>query len=165
MPPSWSWTGTPTRWWDESGKLWWIQDAYTTTDRYPYSANLAGRFNYIRNSVKVVVDAYNGTVDFYALDPEDSLLRMYSKAFPGLFRDFDEMPAALRGHVRYPIGLFSAQANMYLRYHVTDPQVFFNQAQQWAIPLETRFGKQGVRRYTLLHGVEKPWGGKGKNSF
>ena len=130
---------------DESGKLWWIQDAYTTTDAYPYSANLAGRFNYIRNSVKVVVEAYNGTVDFYALDPEDSLLRMYSKAFPGLFRDFDDMPAALRGHVRYPIGLFSAQANMYLRYHVTDPQVFFNQAQQWAIPLETRFGKQGVR--------------------
>ena len=130
---------------DESGKLWWIQDAYTTTDRYPYSANLAARFNYIRNSVKVVVDAYNGAVDLYAVEPGEPLLQMYSGAFPGLFRDFDEMPAALRGHIRYPIGLFSAQANMYLRYHVTDPQVFFNQAEQWAFPLETRFGKNGVR--------------------
>ena len=130
---------------DESGKLWWIQDAYTTTDRYPYSANLDGRFNYIRNSVKVVVDAYNGAVDFYAVDPGDPLLRMYSNAFPGLLRDFDEMPGGLRDHVRYPIGLFSAQASVYLRYHVTDPHVFFNQAEQWAFPLETRFGKSGVR--------------------
>ena len=109
---------------DEGGKLWWIQDAYTTTDRYPYSANLDARFNYIRNSVKVVVDAYNGTVNFYAIDPGDPLLQMYSRAFPGMFRDFDEMPAGLKDHVRYPIGLFSAQAGMYLRYHVTDPQVF-----------------------------------------
>ena len=130
---------------DENGKLWWFQDAYTTTDRYPYSASLAGRFNYIRNSVKVVVDAYNGSVDFYVVDPEDPLLVMYRNAFPGLFRDLDEMPSNLRDHMRYPTGIFSAQAHMYLRYHVTDPQVFFNQAEQWAIPLETRFGKRGVR--------------------
>jgi uncharacterized membrane protein (UPF0182 family) len=130
---------------DENGRLWWFQDAYTTTKRYPYSAPVMGRFNYIRNSVKVVVDAYNGSVDFYAVDAEDPLLRMYSRAFPSLFRDFDEMPVGLRDHMRYPVGIFSAQARMYLRYHVTDPQVFFNQAEQWDIPLETRFGKRGVR--------------------
>ena len=130
---------------DEDGKLWWFQDAYTTTGRYPYSTQLAGRFNYIRNSVKVLVDAYNGSVDFYAVDPEDPLLQMYRNAFPDLFRDFDKMPSDLRNHMRYPVGIFSAQARMYLKYHVTDPQVFFNQAEQWDIPLETRFGKRGVR--------------------
>ena len=130
---------------DEDGKLWWFQDAYTTSGRYPYSTRLAGRFNYIRNSVKVVVDAYNGSVDFYVVDTEDPLLEMYRDAFPGLFRDLDEMPSGLRDHMRYPAAIFSAQAHMYLRYHVTDPQVFFNQAEQWAIPLETRFGKRGVR--------------------
>ena len=142
---------------DQAGKLWWLQDAYTTTNRYPYSTphispsavgnnrQVEGDFNYIRNSVKVAMDAYNGTVDFYAMQPDDPLLRMYRKAFPSLFRDLDEMPEDLRDHIRYPGELFSAQSQMYLRYHVTDPQVFFNQAEQWAIPLETRFGKRGVR--------------------
>jgi uncharacterized membrane protein (UPF0182 family) len=131
---------------DDAGKLWWIQDAYTVTDRYPYSTPLEdAEFNYIRNSVKVVVDAYNGGVYFYVVDPDDPLLQMYRRAFPRLFQDIDRMPPELLDHIRYPISLFSAQARMYLRYHVTDPQVFFNQAQQWAIPLETRFGKQGVQ--------------------
>jgi len=141
---------------DQAGKLWWLQDAYTSTDRIPYSTphspflaegddrRAAERLNYIRNSVKVVVDAYNGTVRFYVIQPEDPLLKMYRRAFPSLFSDFDRMPIDLQNHVRYPIGLFSAQAQIYLRYHVTDPQVFFNQAEQWAIPLETRFGKRGV---------------------
>lgn len=138
---------------DGNGKLWWIQDAYTVTGRYPYSTRLEGTNlsdsdnppNYIRNSVKVVVDAYNGGVVFYALDPQDTLLQMYRKAFPSLFVDLEEMPKDLRSHMRYPMGIFSAQARMYQRYHVTDPQVFFNQAEQWAVPLETRFGKQGVQ--------------------
>ena len=148
---------------DKTGRLWWIQDAYTTTRRYPYSAphdpgltgspdsaqprprRRDGGFNYIRNSVKVVVDAYNGTVDFYVIDPEDPLLQIYRKAFPSLFMDFEEMAPDIRDHIRYPVGMFSAQAQTYLRYHVTDPQVFFNQADQWAIPLESRFGKRGVR--------------------
>jgi len=129
---------------DGAGRIWWVQDTYTTTDRYPYSTRLDDEFNYIRNSVKVVVDAYNGDVHFYVLDPEDPLLQMYRKAFPDLFEDFQEMPQDLRDHMRYPVRLFSAQARTYLRYHVTDPQVFFNQAEQWAIPLETRFGKRGV---------------------
>ena len=131
---------------DESGKLWWIQDAYTVTDRYPYSTPLEEReFNYVRNSVKAVVDAYNGDVYFYVVDGNDPLLQMWRRAFPLLFQDIDQMPPALLEHIRYPVSLFSAQAQVYLRYHVTDPQVFFNQAQQWAIPLETRFGKQGVQ--------------------
>ncbi len=129
---------------DDSGKLWWLQDAYTTTDRYPYSTPLEPKkFNYIRNSVKVAVDAYNGSVRFYVVQPEDPLIKMYRQAFPTLFEDFEAMPPALRDHIRYPSDLFSAQSRMYLRYHITDPQVFFNQAEQWAVPMETRFGKRG----------------------
>ena len=142
---------------DTSGKLWWLLDAYTTTDRYPYSTpfsvlleseedgRVRGNFNYVRNSVKVVVDAYNGDVHFYVITPDDPLLKMYRQAFPSLFEDLAEMPSDLQDHIRYPIGMFAAQARMYLRYHVTDPKVFFNQAEQWAVPLETRFGKRGVR--------------------
>ena len=100
--------------------------------------------NYIRNSVKVVIDAYNGSVDFYLIDQEDPLAQMYQRAFPELFQDIDDMPADLREHLRYPVGLFSTQARLYLRYHVTDPQVWFNQAEQWALPLETRIAKTGV---------------------
>jgi uncharacterized membrane protein (UPF0182 family) len=137
---------------DDRGKLWWMQDAYTTTDRYPYSTPSRWGFNYIRNSVKVVVDAYNGSVWFYVIDPMDPLVKMYRQAFPGLFEDFEAMPPVLRDHLRYPLDLFSAQAQIYLRYHVTDLQVFFNQAEQWAVPLETRFGKAGgqLNPYYLL---------------
>ncbi len=130
---------------DSAGKLWWIQDAYTVTDGYPYSTPAEAGYNYIRNSVKAVVDAYNGSVDLYVVDPADPLLEIYRNGLPNLFRPFDEMPEDLRAHIRYPITLFSAQADMYLRYHVTDPQVFFNQAEQWDIPLETRLGKEGIR--------------------
>ena len=138
---------------DRRGKLWWILDTYTTTNRYPYSTPaepLAGdpsgerKFNYIRNSVKVAIDAYNGSVNFYLIDPEDPLARMYQRAFPRLFQDISAMPADLREHLRYPVGLFSTQAQQYLRYHVTNPQVLFNQAEQWALPLETRIAKTGV---------------------
>ena len=129
---------------DNAGKLFWLQDAYTVSGRFPYSTPFDDEFNYIRNSVKVVVDAYNGSVDFYVIEPGDPLITMYRNAFPVLFKDIQELPPDLRDHLRYPIGLFSAQAQIYLRYHITDPQVFFNQAEQWAIPLETRFGKRGV---------------------
>ena len=130
---------------DNSGKLWWIQDAYTVTDGYPYATPGEQGFNYIRNSIKAVVDAYNGEVVLYVMDEEDPLLRIYRNAFPAMFTPFAEMPEDLQAHIRYPITLFSAQAQLYLRYHVTDPQVFFNQAEQWDIPLETRFGKAGVQ--------------------
>jgi len=129
---------------DGAGKMWWLQDAFTTTGRYPYSTLTQDGFNYIRNSVKAVVDAFSGEVSIYVMDPTDPLLQMYRRAFPNLFLDFDRMPAELQSHIRYPNGLFSPQADMYLRYHVTDAQVFFNQAEQWAIPQDTRFGHQGV---------------------
>ncbi|MDE2938731.1 MAG: UPF0182 family protein [Chloroflexota bacterium] len=138
---------------DNAGKLWWIQDAYTVTDGYPYSTGAEERFNYIRNSVKAVIDAYNGGVTLYVMDPDDPILQMYRAAVPALFQPFEEMPQDLQPHIRYPVTLFSAQANLYLRYHVTDSQVFFNQAEQWDIPLETRLGKDGVRvtpAYVLL---------------
>ena len=152
---------------DTAGKLWWIQDAYTITDGYPYSTGLdtgnGAGFNYIRNSVKAVIDAYNGGVTLYVMDPKDPLLQIYRNALPDLFQPFEDMPEDLQPHVRYPVTLFSAQAEMYLRYHVTDPQVFFNQAEQWDLPLETRLGKDGVRvtpAYLLM-----PLPGEDKEEF
>ena len=117
------------------GALWWILDAYTVTDRYPYSALFAEEFNYIRNSVKVVVDAYNGSVHFFVIDPDDPLIQIYRKGFPNLFKDIDridELDQSLRAHLRYPIDLFSAQAEIYLRYHMRDPETFFKREDLWA---------------------------------
>ncbi|PKB70864.1 MAG: hypothetical protein BZY87_08540 [SAR202 cluster bacterium Io17-Chloro-G6] len=143
---------------DGAGKLWWLQDAFTTTDRYPYSTLSSSGFNYIRNSVKAVVDAYTGEVAIYVMDPDDPLLQMYRRAFPGLFLEFAQMPAELQDHIRYPNGLFSAQAALYLRYHITDPQVFFNQAEQWAIPQDTRFGRRGVEVHPSYLILQMPGG-------
>jgi hypothetical protein len=143
---------------DGSGKLWWLQDAFTTTDRYPYSTLADNGFNYIRNSVKAVVDAFSGEVSIYVMDPNDPLLQMYRRAFPELFLDFDEMPSDLQAHIRYPNGLFSVQAEMYLRYHVTDTQVFFNQADQWAIPEDSRFGRRGVEVHPSYLILQMPGG-------
>ena len=143
---------------DKAGKLWWLQDAFTTTDRYPYSTLTEDKFNYIRNSVKAVVDAFSGEVFIYVMDPTDSLLQMYRRAFPNLFLDFDRMPADLQAHIRYPNGIFSAQADMYLRYHITDAQAFFNQAEQWAIPQDTRFGKRGVEVHPSYLILQMPGG-------
>ena len=130
---------------DDEGKLWWIQDAYTVSDGYPYATVSEEGFNYIRNSVKAVVDAYDGDVTLYIVDPQDPLIMMYRDAFPALLQPMSEFPEDLQSHIRYPVTIFSAQAQVYLRYHVTDPQVFFNQAEQWDIPLETRLGKDGVQ--------------------
>ena len=119
----------------DDGALWWILDAYTVTDRYPYSALFAEEFNYIRNSVKVVVDAYNGSVHFFVIDPDDPLIQIYRKGFPNLFKDIDridELDQSLRAHLRYPIDLFSAQAEIYLRYHMRDPETFFKREDLWA---------------------------------
>ena len=143
---------------DKAGELWWLQDAFTTTDRYPYSTLTEDGFNYIRNSVKAVVDAFSGEVFIYVMDPTDSLLQMYRRAFPDLFLDFDRMPADLQAHIRYPNGIFSAQADMYLRYHITDAQAFFNQAEQWAIPQDTRFGKRGVEVHPSYLILQMPGG-------
>ena len=116
------------------GRLFWIQDAYTTTDQYPYSTPAANGVNYIRNSVKVVIDAYNGTTDYYLADPEDPLALTLAKIFPGMLKPLDTMPAGLRKHIRYPETIFALQASMYSTYHMTTPGVFYNKEDQWEVP-------------------------------
>jgi uncharacterized membrane protein (UPF0182 family) len=123
------------------GKLYWIQDAYTTSDMYPYSRRSYGpfskkRLNYIRNSVKVTIDAYNGDVAFYMIDEKDPIVKTYSSIFPDLFKPFNEMPADLKKHIRYPKDLFEIQVSTYTKYHMEDVQVFYNQEDLWQIPDE-----------------------------
>ncbi len=126
------------------GKLYWIQDAYTTSDHFPYSAPHAAAFeedlNYIRNSVKVVVDMYNGTVRFYVMDPDDPVLAVYRRAFPGVFMDLNQLSADLKAHLRYPEDLFSIQADQYRTFHMTVPQVFYNREDLWVFPNEAYAG-------------------------
>jgi uncharacterized protein len=116
------------------GRLVWIQDAYTTADEYPYATPTDGVGNYIRNSVKMVLDAYNGTVDLYVSDPDDPLIQVYQNIFPGLFRPLSEMPPELRAHIRYPEDIFKIQTSMYAVYHMDRPQVFYNKEDLWEIP-------------------------------
>ena len=115
------------------GRLFWIADAYTTTGRIPYSEPL-GDVNYIRNSVKVVIDAYNGTMRLYDFAPQDPLLRTYARMFPGIFLPASQMPATLHQHVRYPEDYFAAQAELFATYHVTNPSLLYNKGNQWQIP-------------------------------
>ncbi|HLG69422.1 MAG TPA: UPF0182 family protein [Chloroflexota bacterium] len=135
----------------EGGKLFWIQDAYTTTDKFPYSQPFQS-FNYIRNAVKIVVDAYDGTTTYYVADPTDPLIQTYEKIYPGLFRPLDQMPAELRAHIRYPEDMFLAQMDMYLTYHMTDAQVFYNREDVWALPQE-RFA-QGAGQNRAQQSIE-----------
>lgn len=118
----------------QGGRLFWIIDGYTTSDRYPYSEPAGRMGNYIRNSVKAVVDAYNGTVTFYLSNPDDPIIRAYAKIFPGLFEPLEAMPEDLRAHIRYPQDLFAVQARMYATYHMQDPQVFYNKEDLFSIP-------------------------------
>ena len=122
----------------QGGRLFWIIDGYTTSDRYPYSEPLRQRqLNYIRNSVKAVVDAYNGTVDFYLADPNDPLVVAYGNIFPGLFKPLEQMPKDLHAHIRYPQDFFAIQAQMYATYHMQDPQVFYNKEDLLSIPRQS----------------------------
>ncbi|MEB3174934.1 MAG: UPF0182 family protein [Cyanobacteriota bacterium] len=122
--------------------LYWIADAYTTSANYPYSdpglddKNQLRNFNYIRNSVKIAISAYDGDVHFYAMDPQDPLIRSWQAIFPELFQPFSRLPDPLQRHIRYPIDLFSAQSERLLTYHMTDPGVFYNREDQWQIPRE-----------------------------
>jgi uncharacterized membrane protein (UPF0182 family) len=118
------------------GRLFWILDGYTLSRNFPYSTPVEQGFNYIRNSVKATVDAYNGTVTYYLVDDEDPLIQAYDRAFPSLFLSLDEMPAELLAHVRYPKDLFSVQTRQYLKYHMADVQVFYNEEDLWEIPQE-----------------------------
>lgn len=124
------------------GKLYWMWDAYTSTNMYPYSEPYRPDINYLRNSVKVVVDAYTGLVDFYIADFEDPIIKVYESIFPEMFKNLDEMPADLRSHVRYPIDLFSIQAAMYTTYHMQNTQVFYNKEDRWQLPTEVFAGEQ-----------------------
>jgi uncharacterized membrane protein (UPF0182 family) len=125
----------------DDGRLFWMLDGYTTSDRYPYSDPVRGIGNYIRNSVKVTVDAYHGTVRFYVADASDPIVRAYAAAFPGLLQPLDRMPEDLRRHIRYPEDFFAIQARKYAVYHMEDPQVFYNKEDLWAVPRRTVEGR------------------------
>ncbi|HIJ77044.1 MAG TPA: UPF0182 family protein [Deltaproteobacteria bacterium] len=125
-------------------KLFWIQDAYTVSDKYPMSMPLAtqtGEVSYIRNSVKITMDAYDGSIDFYLFDPQDPIIGAYSRIYPGIFKDASQMPDELKPHVRYPKEIFETQMAIYAKYHQTDPEVFYQQEDIWEFA-KTYKGKQ-----------------------
>ncbi len=150
----------------DEGKLYWIIDAYTTSDDYPYSEAFSLRdykydyskvprylqgVNYMRNSVKVVVDAYNGDVDFYIFDPEDEIIQVWQEIFPDLFKAREEMPDGLEKHVRYPSDFLLAQGLIYTKYHMTDPTVFYNQEDLWVRATEKYYSSvQPVEPYYIM---------------
>lgn len=138
------WTLAPIFWYDPDpyaviadGRIVWLYDAYTWTNRFPYSEPFSG-VNYIRNSVKVAIDTYTGETTFYVVDPTDPIIRVYQAIFPDLFTPGDQMPPVLRAHWRYPERLFRVQAAAYAAYHMDDPQVFYNKEDLWAAPTEVR---------------------------
>lgn len=126
------------------GKMYWILDAYTSSDRYPYSQPLplnGGSVNYIRNSVKAVVDAYDGTITLYQTDLDDPIIKTYTKIFPKTFHKLEQMPKGLKAHLRYPEDIFTLQTAIYTTYHMNDPQVFYNKEDQWEIPAIAQEGE------------------------
>ncbi|XZF60777.1 MAG: UPF0182 family protein [Gloeotrichia echinulata DVL01] len=135
----------------EQNYLYWIIDAYTTSDRYPYSDTGTEGINYIRNSVKVVVDAYHGTVKFYVAATNDPIIATWQSIFPQLFQPLSTMPANLRQHIRYPVDFFKIQSERLMTYHMTDPQVFYNREDLWQIPNEI-YGSEArpVEPYYLI---------------
>jgi uncharacterized protein len=135
----------------EKTYLYWIIDAYTTSKAYPSSDPGSNKFNYIRNSVKVIIDAYNGSVNFYVADPTDPIITTFSLIFPTLFKPLDAIPATLHSHLRYPVDLFKIQSERSLAYHMTDPQVFYNREDLWQIPTEIYGSKpRAVEPYYLI---------------
>lgn len=141
----------------ENGKIYYIIDGYTNTEYYPYSEpiNNQSRVNYVRNSVKAVVDAYDGTVSFYMADTEDPIIKTYSKIFPGLLQPMKEMPEFIKKHVRYPQFIFDIQAKMYATYHMKNPDVFYNREDKWDIPIET-YGGEAVQMESLYFTFKLP---------
>jgi uncharacterized membrane protein (UPF0182 family) len=137
----------------DDGRLVWMQDAYTVSDAVPYSEQVGpSGINYIRNSVKITVDAYDGTVHLYVADPHDPIVRTYQRIFPSLFEPLDRLPPGLRQHLRYPEDLFVLQAGVYSTYHMTDPEVFYNKEDLWSVP-EENYGGRSLRMepyYTIM---------------
>jgi uncharacterized membrane protein (UPF0182 family) len=136
----------------DDGRLVWMLDGYTSTDRYPYSDPVRGIGNYMRNSVKVTVDAYHGTVTFYLADASDPLVQAFNHGFPGLLVPLAKMPADLQRHIRYPEDFFAIQARKYATYHMLDPQVFYNREDMWAVPRRTVEGRDREMEpyYTIM---------------
>ena len=139
----------------DDGGLYWIIDAFTVANTYPYSRQILFRgqpVNYIRNSVKVVINAYTGSAQFYVFEPDDPVIQAYSNTFPDLFVDADQMPAGLEAHVRYPELMFRIQALVYATYHVQDEQVFYNQEDLWTVAQQGRSqaGSDEIEPYFVL---------------
>ncbi|UCD36319.1 MAG: UPF0182 family protein, partial [Nitrospiraceae bacterium] len=139
----------------QDGRLVWIVDCYTVSNNLPYSMPYNRNINYIRNSLKAVVDAYSGDVHFYVSDPEDILTRVYGRSFPGLFKPLDDMPEGLRSHIRYPQGMLEVQARMFASYHMTDPKVFYNKEDLWEIPSYSETPMEPYNTIMKLPGEEK----------
>ena len=155
------------------GQLWWMNDAYTTGDRYPYSERYSallagsttlgngGSFNYIRNSVKVVTNAYDGSITYYVIDPTDPVVKNLRAIYPSLFKDLAQMPQSLKAHIRYPEGILSVQAQIYSLYHMTNPDQFYNRVDAWRVANEINVqggAKQPIEPYyvtTRLPGSDR----------
>src|SRR5699024_2491919 len=118
-----------------------MTEDYTTSDKFPYSSPYENQFNYIRNSVKIVVDAYNGSVDLYATSDNDPILNVYRNIFPDMFKTIENMPEGIPEHVRYPEYLFKVQLEKYNMYHTTNPRIFYNYEDLWTRPNETYGGR------------------------
>ncbi|MEO7083193.1 MAG: UPF0182 family protein, partial [Gemmatimonadaceae bacterium] len=122
----------------DAGLLKWVLDAYTSSDAWPYAQPMADGTNYMRNSVKVVIDAYDGTVDSYVADPGDPIIRTYAAIFGGIFKPLSAMPADIRAHIRYPGDLFRIQTGLYATYHMVEPDAFYHREDQWQYPVLTK---------------------------
>ncbi len=135
----------------DSGRMVWMLDAYTATDRYPYSARTSDGLNYLRNSVKVAVDAYDGDIRAWLVDPADPMINTLSQIYPTLLRPLAEMPADLRAHMRYPEDLFRAQTGLYATFHMTDPETFYHREDQWQIPAAQQNAvRSGYARHIVM---------------
>jgi uncharacterized membrane protein (UPF0182 family) len=133
------------------GRLHWIYDAYTVSDGYPYSTPAAAGLNYIRNAVKITIDAYHGTTTLYLADDRDPIAKTLGRIFPGTFKPMSEMPAGIRAHVRYPEDIFNIQAAVFATYHMTQPDVFYNREDQWEVPtIEAGREAQAMQPYYTI---------------
>jgi len=136
----------------DDGQLFWIYDAYTVSNKFPYSQPLPNGMNYIRNSVKVTINAYDGSMKFYTADDKDPIISTVSKIFPGALQPLSQMPADLKKHIRYPLDIFSIQTLVYSTYHMEEPQMFYNKEDQWEIPVMGTTAKAAAMEsyYTIM---------------
>jgi len=139
----------------DNGKIYWMIDAYTVSTRLPYSKSLKNRVNYMRNSVKIVIDAYEGKVDFYVSDPSDVVIQVYGAIFPDVFKPIGQMPDDLKKHIRYPRDFFNVQTAMYATFHMNDPKVFYNKEDLWEIPVHNEKTMSGNHMIMKLPGEQK----------